>query len=391
MDLVCEFLVGDKLTKGSYWCKVNGPRITEPKTLFENVTGNHLTGKTNKDLKVLNFRNTVNFFPRGLNTIFQNLTEVVITRCGLKEISREDLTGLEKLEVLITEYNMIKSLPINLFEGMSKLKKISFRGNKLEFVSSEMFQPVIDNDFELVGFSENLRINAVYIRNRPNGCGSLKKLMEIIDENCLKPDEFEESVKNTFKFDFWKPVADLWSSNSFSDFTIVAGLKKFPVHKTILSVRSSVLAAAIEGDFKEKETGELSMDDFDETVVETFLRYLYTGEVDNEGCAKKVFVLADKYDVEDLKLITQKLILGELNESNAFEVFSLGHKHSSNELKKQAFDVIQKTHFPTKKLNELLMDKPEDLEKLIQAAEKRKSQVEMIEKEFEDAFLEHSL
>ena len=57
-----------------------------------------------------------------------------------------------------------------------------------------------------------------------------------------------------------------------ADFTIICNEERFPVHKTILSARSDVLAAMLrQKDMEEGSTNEMKIDDVDPTTLRSFL------------------------------------------------------------------------------------------------------------------------
>lgn len=54
--------------------------------------------------------------------------------------------------------------------------------------------------------------------------------------------------------------------------------------------------------FKEGKTGEIDITDFDATIVENFIKWLYLGEIDSEDTAIDLFSLAEKYLIQELKV-----------------------------------------------------------------------------------------
>ena len=58
-----------------------------------------------------------------------------------------------------------------------------------------------------------------------------------------------------------------------ADFIIICNDERFPVHKTILSARSDVLAAMLrQKDMEEGSTSEMKIDDVDPTTLRSFLK-----------------------------------------------------------------------------------------------------------------------
>jgi Leucine-rich repeat (LRR) protein len=184
MELKCEF----RSIEG-YTCVVNKTSITEPTTEIKEIYGEHEPGKSHKDVESIIFLSAkVHYFPRGLSKIFPALKSLIIYKCGLKSITRDDLNGLEKLEILALRSNQLRQLPSNLLVGMTKLKRILFDNNNLERISSKLLEPIANNALDLVYFQANTKIDA-YFGPEYGGVKSLLELMEIIDKSCDEPDD----------------------------------------------------------------------------------------------------------------------------------------------------------------------------------------------------------
>lgn len=80
-----------------------------------------------------------------------------------------------------------------------------------------------------------------------------------------------------------------------------------------------------------------------------------------------LYALAAKYDVKLLKQRAEKIVLCNIAESNALEIFGLAHLHNSAVLKRAAFCVI-KQMFPHKEMNESLIVNPEKLKIIVETA-----------------------
>ncbi|KAK2806973.1 hypothetical protein FQN51_005775 [Onygenales sp. PD_10] len=76
---------------------------------------------------------------------------------------------------------------------------------------------------------------------------------------------------------YW--IKSLLHSGKYSDCKIVCQGEVFNVHTTVVCSQSPVIAAAIDGNFKESQTKTMHLDDFDLETVREMLLYLYQGEL----------------------------------------------------------------------------------------------------------------
>jgi BTB/POZ domain len=74
-------------------------------------------------------------------------------------------------------------------------------------------------------------------------------------------------------------------------------------------------------DMKEAQTGKMTINDFSADAVEGMLKFMYTGE-NQEKNSMDLCALASKYDLSKLKSRCEKIILQNIDESNALEVLA---------------------------------------------------------------------
>ncbi|KAI1126471.1 hypothetical protein F5Y10DRAFT_267133 [Nemania abortiva] len=80
----------------------------------------------------------------------------------------------------------------------------------------------------------------------------------------------------------------LLHSGDYSDFTIECEGQEFRVHKNIVCPQSPVIAAAMNGHFKEAKTDVFHVVEFTPATVKCMLDYMYTGKYEDmpPGCPK---------------------------------------------------------------------------------------------------------
>ena len=97
----------------------------------------------------------------------------------------------------------------------------------------------------------------------------------------------------------------------------------------------------------EELQGRVKVEDAEPVILRQLIRYLYTGRVGPEfRDYKKLMVLANKYQVEDLVDYTSKKILETLAKDNALELGSFGETHNSTILLNATAQFIQENLSP---------------------------------------------
>lgn len=372
MEFECDFSIHScHWYNNLYRCEVTNVFKTSRKSGLKYFIGDHTAGKTNDDVKVFKiFKQPLRVFPRNLHKVFPNLTHLVIQRCGLKNITKEDLIGLENLEHLSVWGNILTTLPNDLFVNMKKLRRVFFGNNPIEDLSSKVFEP-LEPTLEYVNF-ENDYINKEFNKNGGSK-NTLQQMMRILDNRApplceLLVEPVPEVEEEDFKVEqnelMRRKFLEFKASETFTDFTIKVRGKDFKVHKNILAAHSSVFEEIFTSDGAEAARTFPNVKNSGENAFESFLDYFYSGELRDEVSAIEMFELATVFKVPVLETLCTDRILDNLQESNAPEVFNLGHQHQLKALKEPAFKVIQKM-FP--EIPDDLKDVPDQINKIIKA------------------------
>lgn len=105
------------------------------------VSQNHTDNRNNSDVDELRIiHQEVGFIPENINMFFDDLSSLLIINCSLMEVSKHDLKGFPKLQLLDLSYNKLQSLKADLFEYSSKLMFLNFANNKIVTIGSETFK-----------------------------------------------------------------------------------------------------------------------------------------------------------------------------------------------------------------------------------------------------------
>lgn len=372
MQVNCKF---EKSFFKPYECDVVEATINQrcEVVVFQGV---HKVGKSFKDVEVLSFDNTVvHYIPSGLHKIFPRLKTLKIHNCGLREIESDDLLGLEHLEQLWLDKNNLKFLPDDLFVHTRKLTAIIFSSNELEFMSSRILAPIPDQQWQLVSFRHNTKIDVCYTIIFKSLLGNVKSVQELkdaIDASCssraIQPAPPSSGNTNNFK--------KIWDLKKYFDLTIVTNTNPIRVHKCVLAAQSSVFASMLENDEQGAASNKIEMKECSGEIVKEFLQSLYTSEVDNEEHALELFRLACDFDVEELKTIYEPIVVKNMNEENAFVAFKLGNLQKSEAIIVAAFQKI-KEMYPNEIHSDALKYEPGKVEEVI----KHRKLIEELNKE----------
>lgn len=127
----------------------------------------------------------------------------------------------------------------------------------------------------------------------------------------------------------------------FSDITIVVGEQEFHAHKCILSARSDVFAAMFEHTMEETTTNRIEITDFEPTVIQEMLNFIYSSRIDNlKGLAKDLLRAGDKYAIPQLMELCENQLRTDLHVDTATEVLVIAYLCNANRLKEYAMEFI---------------------------------------------------
>ncbi|GFU35459.1 speckle-type POZ protein-like B [Trichonephila clavipes] len=139
-----------------------------------------------------------------------------------------------------------------------------------------------------------------------------------------------------------KALTSLYEEGTLSDINIRSGTKSFPVHKSILSVRSPVFHAMFGTEMREKTSKDLDLPDVDADTLRCLLLFIYTDTVKDMGWenTSDLYRVADHYEVMDLREKCSTILRSKLNESNVCSVLSLADMYHDQTLKRTVQNFI---------------------------------------------------
>ncbi|XP_038959861.1 TD and POZ domain-containing protein 2-like [Rattus norvegicus] len=138
-------------------------------------------------------------------------------------------------------------------------------------------------------------------------------------------------------------VGELWENSLFTDCTLVVSGQEFRAHKAILAARSPVFRAMFEHEMQEHLTNRIEIHDIHLQVFKELMAFIYTGKaphLHSHSMATGLLAAADKYDLQDLKVICEDSLCRNLSVKNAVPTLILADLHSTEHLKTRAMDFI---------------------------------------------------
>lgn len=199
----------------------------------------------------------------------------------------------------------------------------------------------------------------------------MNDLMNLMDQNSAEPTEKQKFKNESFRDEVTTGLSEMWVTGRFSDFTIVANsTKEFRVHKNILGSNSSVFGEMFTSE-DDNKMSRFEMSEFKTDSIMQFLEYFYTGAIKDDENALELFELAAVYKVHNLMSMCEEILSNNLNESNYLQIFKLADRLNVQTLKEKAFESIKRIT-PLENLQTDLMDDPESIKQLVEAALSRK-------------------
>lgn len=125
-------------------------------------------------------------------------------------------------------------------------------------------------------------------------------------------------------------MGTMLSEGVMSDITIEVEGRQIRAHKCILASRSKVFKAMLQAPLKERQNGVVEIEDADYASVWAMLRFMYCS--DTKAVADHeldVFVLADKYDLVDLKQYCVGELLNALNMENVLDMARFADRYNA--------------------------------------------------------------
>jgi speckle-type POZ protein len=137
----------------------------------------------------------------------------------------------------------------------------------------------------------------------------------------------------------------LFNNMQFSDVILNIHGRKFPAHKLILATRSEVFAAMFQHPTKENLSNQIEIQDIEPELFQELLRFIYTGRLSitsMETMAVRLFIAADKYLLEELKMKCENYLVHHMSPNNCVVLLLHGDLQNPAEPLKEAAKFLRR-------------------------------------------------
>ncbi|GFY40905.1 hypothetical protein TNIN_473111 [Trichonephila inaurata madagascariensis] len=174
---------------------------------------------------------------------------------------------------------------------------------------------------------------------------TLNCTLEIFEDRAILNAETEDDDKQENKTvsELAQNMEQLLQDNNFDDITFKVDREIYKAHKVILSARSRVFKTMFESTLT-MDSGEIEISDISGETVKEMLHFIYSGEVGHLPVkrAMELYYVADKYELDSLKNICARVMVGNVRTDNVIDILLLSHRHSNHDLEHVCITFIAK-------------------------------------------------
>jgi len=164
------------------------------------------------------------------------------------------------------------------------------------------------------------------------------------ETTTIKTDDCQnlDSIKMIEKGDLCAAFKECWIDEEFSDVKIKCSETIFNCHRIILSKRSNYFSAMFKGNFKERLSEVIVMENMDAETFKAVLKYIYEGELESlETNAMELLEAAERFELFNLKKICEDFLIGNyMKLENVIDTLLVANLYKAQKLKQAAMDMI---------------------------------------------------
>ena len=108
-----------------------------------------------------------------------------------------------------------------------------------------------------------------------------------------------------------------------------------------LYLRSPVFRAMLSANMKERQIGRIELTDLKLKTGQELLTYLYNGKLERGADQRELLVVADRYDLAELKETCADALKASISDENCLDLLLLGDMHHVPLLKSAALNHVR--------------------------------------------------
>ncbi|KAK6105167.1 BTB/POZ domain family protein [Brugia pahangi] len=173
----------------------------------------------------------------------------------------------------------------------------------------------------------------------------IELLPDINHTQCYNSWKLLNTNARTVSGDFVKRQLAAFDNGFMADCVLECSGRQIPVNKFVLSAHSEVFKAMFSYDeLIESTEKKVIIEDAEYEAVRCMLRYMYTGEMELDTEVANVLTLAERYQMDDLKLICERKLCNQIDKNNIGEMLYLADLYNCKILRRAAVDLLRTNH-----------------------------------------------
>lgn len=146
-------------------------KITVDNLIFKTVTGKHLPGKDNSDIRWLavshppNEKSNIKYIPSGISDVLPNIDGLFFPGALLTKLFRRNFKGMSTVEAIDLSNNFIDYIEEDTFYEVPNLKSLSIQENRLTTIPSKLFMHSTELKFILLRKNNIREFDGECLRN----------------------------------------------------------------------------------------------------------------------------------------------------------------------------------------------------------------------------------
>ena len=282
------------------------------------------------------------------NFLFQKFCDPIF-KCSTEKFKRKEIPNYQWMLEVVNDCSpgSFKSLQVRLYVyqecGQEMVQLPSPCSVKITIPN--LFEPKVGKPFKsqcYLPMTCDLQIQPAKYEEKMNEIASDGNLSIWCEVELLTPRIFLSSqfMKPTISATacstkFIERLDDLFENKKMCDITFIVDGTKLHAHKIVLAAKSPVFEAMFTHETQEKLLNRVDVVDILPEVFKEILRFVYTGKIEStlmkEFCIK-LLIAADKYMLDDLKMLCLNYLHSSLSPENALDVLAVAHRYSFEDI-----------------------------------------------------------